>query len=1124
MSIPKPIQLGKLLSAFLLCVCTFSIALKDEKQAELQSKSVGQPVNIAPSAYQYRADRSASANSPESWIGLMHFAHLPLNKPVDPNNAEIRRCLVGLLWEEIRPIQTIELTWPQGSNRQPRLEDVSVSALLNQGGSSSWWNNLESIKLDTKPIVTNGGRTYTFTIGRNTCGLVASIAGSRNASQFDVPQVRVLVPDSWKAMDVEIEWGFDKTTSGRDYSGRLEAYDGRISSIRPLVGDKKTSVTKGDSWKSIGKTGSRRGIQLGLLYMGKSKWPRQQGYTTPAEEIARTIITVWTKAGNFSFLAADLENGPILAPEYGFWVRRTSRLATSNLEAPLLKLASTPLTARMRSIAGDGRLKGWGSDATPWLGSNPSDRAIQVLGINFPPKSVAMHPGQSEDVVVEWHSPIQGKVKLAASLTHAQAGSNGIEWWVEHDTHSTRKNLGSGSTNGTGTQRIPSDNRQHALQDSVVVSPGDVISIVVGPKGDHRCDSTLVDWTIIELGGQERTWSLSKDVGTNPQEANPHIDSMRHPNTWRFCSRFPTVGSGPISQPPFSLASNATSAASFIKELKSRGLKTIREKIQVHSEQNWERAVMATRGANLPPHPVPPIGSEPVMQVEVPSERMTAQWNLGVWHLMRHCATNPKTGKLWFNDFPYGILAAETYLVLSVLDMMGSHEAAADGFDQWLSLPLKREHPVGLFSDGIGALTFAVGPDGYGGQMDGIHSFGPGSIGWALNQHYWMTGDKDWLRASAPRLIANAEWMLRQRRKLRENLPGGKKLWASGLQPALQVTPDSGGLWMQFYECEAYYWSSITQLASTIQVVDPVAGSRLKAEAEAYRKDLLSTVERSIALSPVVAVRDGTFHSVIPFASYVRGSATGAWGWQREGSGSHVGPLYWDTVQSAAALISPAALLAPNDVRVQGYLDVLEDRFLLENPNVGNRDWFQAGWQYQGGLERTANMHLATDDIPTFLRSFFNCYAVDILPNDGYVFNEHAVHGPPDKIFEEAAFLERFRNLLVMEDSSNLWIARGTPRAWLEQGKRISVKNAPSRFGNVNYEIVSEAASGKILATLSIPSRNPPKQVWLRIRHPQAKPIRGVTVDGKEWQNFDSGREIVKLHGVKGVVKVVVRY
>jgi len=647
----------------------------------------------------------------------------------------------------------------------------------------------------------------------------------------------------------------------------------------------------------------------------------------------------------------------------------------------------------------------------------------------------------------------------------------------------------------------------------------------VGPKGDHRCDTTLVDLTISEIGGAGRVWNLAKDVAESPTEANPHGDRFGDGEVWRFCSEMPMLDEvGAPSEPPISLASSAQSAKAFEKELQSRGLSTIREQVRVHDEQTWEGAVNATRGTSLPPHPSPPSGAEPAMQVQVPSARLTAQWKLGVWHLLRHCGRNPKTGKLWFNDYPYGILAAETYLVLSVLDQMGMHAAAEAGFDQWVSLPLEREHPVGNFSEGFGALTFAEGPPGYGGHMDGIHAFGAGSIGWALTQHYWMSGDKDWLKESAPRIIANAEWMLRQRRLLSSMVPGGGRLWCKGLQPALQVTPDSGGLWMQFYECEAYYWASVSRLAETLAVVDPKGAGRLRREAEAYRRDLRAAVDRSITLSPVVPVRDGTYHSVVPFACYVRGLATGAWGWQRDGSGSHVGPLYWDTVQTAAALISPAVLLSPTDVRVQGYLDVLEDRLLLENQNVGSRDWFQAGWQYQGGLERTPNMHLAADDIPVFVRSFLNCYAVDILPKDGYVFNEHAVHGPPDKIFEEAAFLERFRNLLVMEEGNDLWLARGTPRAWLAQGERISVRHAPSRFGDLNYEILSDVAEGKISANLMLPDRNPPHEILLRLRHPQSLAMKSVAVNGKPWKAFDPAREVVILHGLKGAVTVEVRY
>ena len=174
--------------------------------------------------------------------------------------------------------------------------------------------------------------------------------------------------------------------------------------------------------------------------------------------------------------------------------------------------------------------------------------------------------------------------------------------------------------------------------------------------------------------------------------------------------------------------------------------------------------------------------------------------------------------------------------------------------------------------------------------------------------------------------------MLRQRRVVSEHGSGRRTSLVQG--PATGAPGDSGQ--RRLVDAVLRVRGLLLGLRSrasrqALAAIDPAGGARLMAEAEAYRQDLRAAVERSIALSPVVPVRDGTFHSVIPFACYVRGLSTGAWGWQRDGSGDHVGPLYWETVQSAAALISPAGLLSADDVRVQGYLDVLEDRLLLEN-------------------------------------------------------------------------------------------------------------------------------------------------------------------------------------------------
>ncbi|MCX6872522.1 MAG: hypothetical protein NTW21_01760, partial [Verrucomicrobia bacterium] len=790
---------------------------------------VGQAVDIVSSAYQYRADRVAAENPPESWLALMRFAGQPLNQPVDVNALAIRQVLCGLLWEEIRPVRKLELSWAAAAKHRPAPEELAITTLDQQGSASSWWNNLQAAQKPVIPVLSNHGKTYLYDLPIATCGIVISVSGAKTAADYDVPQVRVLVEAVWKKMEVEIEWGFEASAADLDYSGQIETYDGMVAGLRPITDDAGTTAIDARAWHSIRNGAARRGMKFDLLYMGTSSWRKVQPFTSQQEDVARTIVTLWTQAGNFSFLAADLENGPILAPEYGFFVRRTSELPSD----PAAELR-VPLATKMLSIAGSAELIGWGSDACPWFGGNPANNPVSVQGITLPARSLAMHPGADREVAAGWRSPINGRVKVTATVAHGQSGGDGIEWRIARDTMTGREILVQGATSGTGSQSIPAAADAPKLSEIAVV-PGDMISLVVGRKGNYNGDTTIIGLVVTEVGGQGRVWNLTNDVVGTLHAGNPHADGQGNVGIWYFYSE----SSNP-SQPPIVLASSAASAQEFINELQTRNLSTIRQQIRVHEEQSWEGAVTGMRGATLPPHPTPPAGSEPTMQVEVPSQRLTAQWNLGAWHLLRHCQTNPQNGRLWFNDYPYGILGAETYMILRALDLMGSHQAAADGFDQWVSLPMDPnsaghhewalpDRPNGLFSEGHGCLTHAVGPIGFGGHMDGVHAFGPGSIGWALTEHYWMTGDTGWLTASAPRIKANAEWMQRQRQVISSAVPGGERLWCKGLQPALQVTPDSGGLWMQFYECEGYYWASISRLAATLAGIDPAGGATLAA-------------------------------------------------------------------------------------------------------------------------------------------------------------------------------------------------------------------------------------------------------------------------------------------------------
>jgi len=109
-------------------------------------------------------------------------------------------------------------------------------------------------------------------------------------------------------------------------------------------------------------------------------------------------------------------------------------------------------------------------------------------------------------------------------------------------------------------------------------------------------------------------------------------------------------------------------------------------------------------------------------------------------------------------------------------------------------------------------------------------------------------------------------------------------------------------------------------------------------------------------------------------------------------------------------------------------------------------------------------------------------------------------------------------------DGDALWLARATPRAWLEQGKKISVKNAPTYYGTAAYEIVSDVDNGKINATVEMPARKKPAVVHLCFRHPKSAPIKGVTVNGKKWKAFDKDKETIELKGLTGTVSVTARY
>ena len=116
------------------------------------------------------------------------------------------------------------------------------------------------------------------------------------------------------------------------------------------------------------------------------------------------------------------------------------------------------------------------------------------------------------------------------------------------------------------------------------------------------------------------------------------------------------------------------------------------------------------------------------------------------------------------------------------------------------------------------------------------------------------------------------------------------------------------------------------------------------------------------------------------------------------------------------------------------------------------------------------------------------------------------------------------RQMLLMEIGDDLHLARGTPRRWLEDGKQIAVRQAPSYFGEVSYRIHSFAKQARIAAVVNPPCRNRPAAIYLRFRHPQQATLKRVTVNERPWKDFDPAKEWIKLPPEESEWKVVAFY
>jgi len=493
----------------------------------------------------------------------------------------------------------------------------------------------------------------------------------------------------------------------------------------------------------------------------------------------------------------------------------------------------------------------------------------------------------------------------------------------------------------------------------------------------------------------------------------------------------------------------------------------------------------------------------PAMQIETPDALLNDIIRASQVHCML-AARNENGGERispWASADRYGPLESESNSIIRGMDMTGQADFARRSLDFLL------DH---------------CGEEGF--ITTGYTLVGTGEVLWTLGEHYQRTRDRDWLKKVAPDVVRVCRWVIRQREKTMRLDAQGHKVPEFGLTPP-GVTADWDRYAYRLFN-DAQYYAGLEAAGRVLADIADPAAPAIQEEAREYREDILRAYRWIQARMPVVPLGDGTWTLADP-------ALLDCFGRVEDFLPAEDGNRTWCySIDIGAHHLVANGILDPTSKETEGMIDYLEDVQFLRSgmgdyPEEKNREdvfCFGGFAKLQPYYCRIAEVHAMRDDVKPFIRSYFNAIPT-LVSRENLSFWEH-FHNIAgwNKTHETGWFLCQTALLFVGERGDELWLAPFVTNHWFHDGQRVAVRNAPTRFGKVSYTITSKLAQGEIEAVVELPKPCTAKRIVLRLRHPDGKPIRSVTVQGKPHADFDPGREIVTLAPAGETITVRAKY
>jgi len=326
-----------------------------------------------------------------------------------------------------------------------------------------------------------------------------------------------------------------------------------------------------------------------------------------------------------------------------------------------------------------------------------------------------------------------------------------------------------------------------------------------------------------------------------------------------------------------------------------------------------------------------------------------------------------------------------------------------------------------------------------------------GQAVWVLWQYYKITNDRQWLEKVYPQMRRAVDWTMTARRQAPTDSP------FAGVLP--NAIADGEHLWDGNYHIVGYdFWNL---------------------------RGMLCTADAARILG-----RTGEAEELMNEAKLYRAAIDAAW--KRTGL-AHFPPS-WETVGTHwgnTETLWPTELFDRDDPRVAALIKHVREDFgggYIE----GTIQWLGrpgAIHPYMGAYTTMADLVRGNHEqvVEDFYWYLLHSTAAHAFPEGIYYERRYAWSETIPHVTGACNYALMLRHMLVHEQGDELHLLKAVPDWWLDDGREIRVKDAPTHFGVMNMTVRGTANGVRV--ELDPPTRQPPTRIVMHL--PESRPPEG---------------------------------